>query len=195
MASLVRGGLVQRHDEALARIDRRDDFEIAQPQLIAVEEPPRHALADGLTVAVEVDAVGARVEQVVDSAPVIDCRVAPGNVTERIGQNPVVLQRAADRAALLIENTHGIVADDVAVFADNFETQGHDRRIVQRFRASGCYPVHIIAVSPQTAAGSYMRKSAQIGNSTARARKPGQQRRFWVIYAAWETRNFTGLCS
>ena len=122
----LRLGLVERHDEAFAVIDAHRDLEIPELEHVAVEQTPHIALADGLAIAVDVDAVGTRVDEVVDAALEIDRRVAPGDVAIRVGQDPVVLQRTADRAAFLVEHAHGVIAHDVAMFGYDFELAGHD---------------------------------------------------------------------
>ena len=88
---------------------------------VAIEQASRITFADWLVFVVNVNAIATQVCQVVNAAFVVDCRVPTRDVFVRIGQNPVVLQRAPDRAAVLGEFAHGVVADDIAVFADYFE--------------------------------------------------------------------------
>ena len=82
---------------------------------VAVEQAPRVALAYRFTVAVDVDTVAAGVNEVINSAFEIDARVTSGDVAIGVGKDPVVLQRAPDRAAFLVENADGVVTDNIAV--------------------------------------------------------------------------------
>ena len=61
----------------------------------------------------------------------------------RVGQDPVVLKRSADRPAFLAEDPDGVVAHEVAVLRDYFELQRHDNGILQRIQRPSCYLVHI----------------------------------------------------
>ncbi len=115
-----------RHVQALAGVDRDDDLEVTEPQTVSVEQALRIALAERFAVTVDIDAVRTQVIEVVNTTLVVDCGVLAGDVAIRVGQNPVVLQRAADRAAFLAEDVNGIVAHELAVLRDYFELQWHD---------------------------------------------------------------------
>ncbi len=118
------------HRQVFTLVDRHQDLEVAHVQMIAVEQTPRIAFADRLALVVHVHAVGADVDDVVNAALAVDRCVFPGDELVGVGQDPVVVQGAADGAALRPEFTHGIVADDVPMFADDFQFERHTGSIL-----------------------------------------------------------------
>ena len=116
---------LERHDDAFAVVDRDADFEVTEVQAVAVEQASRIAIADWFFFIVNENAIATKICEVVHATSVVDCRVSARDVFVRVGQNPVVLQRAPDCAAVLGEFAHSVVADDVAVFADYFEMKRH----------------------------------------------------------------------
>ena len=111
--------------EVFAFVDSDDDLEIAEVQVVAVEQSPGIALTDRLSFFVDVDAIRTDVGEVVDASLAVDRRVLTGYVLVGVWQDPVVIQRAADRAAFLTELTHSIITDDLAMLADDFEFERH----------------------------------------------------------------------
>ena len=116
---------LQRHGQALALVDMNLEFEVAHAHAIAVEQAARVALADRFAFVVHVHAVAAHVGEVIHAAAVVDRGMAARDVAVRVGQDPVVLQRTTDCAALLVELAHVVVAHKIAVFGDDFDLQRH----------------------------------------------------------------------
>ena len=107
--------------EAVVAVELDLDLEIAEVQRVAVEQAPRVAAADRRILVIDVDTVRTQVGQVVNPAPAVHGRVLARDVSIGIRQDPVVVQRAADRAPGFVKLADGVVADEFAVFTDNFE--------------------------------------------------------------------------
>ncbi len=120
------GLVIERHGDTFAVVDGDGDLEITEAQHVTVEQAADVALADRLAIAVDVNAVGAGIDEIVDAALEIDGRMTSGNVAIRVRQDPVVLQRTADRAAFLVEHANRVIADDVAMLGYDFELACHD---------------------------------------------------------------------
>jgi hypothetical protein len=137
--------VVQRYDEALAFVDRHVDDEVTKTNDIAVEQSAWITLAQWFTIAIDINTIGTGIGEVIGTALEIDRGVAARNESIRVREDPVVLQRSANRAAFVVKDAHGVVADKVSVFADDFELQCHDRPMLQRNKALRCGIVHIIS--------------------------------------------------
>jgi len=82
---------VERHHEALTLVDRDFEFEVTHAHAVAVEQAPRIAPADRFYFAVHVDAVAARVGEVIHATLVVDRGMTTRDIAVRIRKNPVVL--------------------------------------------------------------------------------------------------------
>ncbi len=114
-----------RHNDALALIDCDPHFEVAHPQVITVKQAARIAFANRFVLIVNVHAIGAEVGKVINSALVVDGGMASGDIPVGIRQDPFIFERATDRAAVFRKLVHSVIADDVAMLADDFELQWH----------------------------------------------------------------------
>ena len=75
--------------------------------------------------------------------------MAARDVAVRIRQDPVVGERSPDGATFLMVLAHVVVADKVAVLADNLQGQSHGETLVyaailRGISEMGCYLVHIM---------------------------------------------------
>jgi hypothetical protein len=101
--------IVQGHHDALARINGHVYLEVAEAQYVAIEQAARITFADRFAVAIDVNAIGTGVDEVVNATLEVDRGVTPRDIAIRIRQDPVVLQRAPDRAAFIAEDAYRIV--------------------------------------------------------------------------------------
>src|SRR5688500_9583502 len=73
------------------------------------------------------DAIRAQVMQIKNARVALDARVMRGNIATRIGQHPIVIGRATDRAALRAEPDLGAIAYLAALFTDDAQSKRHER--------------------------------------------------------------------
>src|SRR6185295_9401190 len=106
-----------------------DDFDLhlvfADADAVAGEQSLRVAAANGLLGVVDVHAVRRGVDDVVTAGPIVDARVAARKVTLPVGQYPVALERAADRATGVAELTHTAFAEALSVTTYDLQAQCH----------------------------------------------------------------------
>ena len=97
---------------------------------------PKLGGADGYDVAVaenlisnpgvvDVNTVSRCIDDVITSGPKIDAGMARGNETLSIGQHPVALQRAPDRATVVAEFLDAPFSEALPVAADELEAKRH----------------------------------------------------------------------
>ena len=123
------GFRIRGHFQVLAFVDGGENFEVTEVQMVSVEQAPWLAFADRFAFIIDVNAVGADVDDVVNPAFAVDRSVLAGNEFVRIGEDPVIVQGPADSAAFRPELAHRIVADDLPVFADDFQFERHTRPV------------------------------------------------------------------
>ena len=102
-------------------------------------------LTDRLLGAIDEDAVGRGVDDVVAAGAVVDARVSARQIALRIRQDPVAFERSADRAAVVPKLDAAPLAEALMVSADHSETQCH---IVSCCGRVAAHPGAKIPVSP-----------------------------------------------
>jgi len=100
-------------------------FPEAQHVAVAQQVSLRAALGERFGLVVHVDAVGAEIFQIIATLTARDARMPGRNVALRIGQDPIVVGRAADAAALGPELDAVPSRQLPAVAADDAQTDGH----------------------------------------------------------------------
>ena len=112
-----------------------DDLDLhlvfADANAVAREQSLRVAAADGLFRVVDVHAVRRAVDDVVAAGAIVDARVAARQVALPVGQHPVALERAADRAARVAELAHAAFAESLAVTTDDLQAQMPYRSLIR----------------------------------------------------------------
>jgi len=110
-----------RMHHSTLRLESGENVVITHAQDIAIGKPvaARTALGKRLRVIVDVHPVGAHVLQVEVSLAELHPRVVRGHVALRVGQHPVVVGRAPDRAALDREGRATALTERAPLFADD----------------------------------------------------------------------------
>ena len=120
-----RGGWIRWHRQVLTFVERHHKFEVTHADRVAIEKPSRVSPAKRLVGTVDIDAVGTDVGKVIGAALEIDSGMFSGDIVVRIGKDPVVVERTADRAAFCIELTDTVLPEEFLMFAYYFQLQWH----------------------------------------------------------------------
>ena len=104
-----------------------DDLIVADAQDIAVLQPiaARAELRDRLRLIIDEHPVGAQVFEVEVSVAKMDAGVVRGHVAQRVGQHPIIVARAPDRAAAHAENDGVSLGEQPPVIADDAQAKRH----------------------------------------------------------------------